>query len=127
MVRVADWCTPCNFIRELMFSHQYCSDPVSLAVADAVLTVIEEELQANAKEVGDYLIERLRLLVDKYDRLGDVRYVINNYCVLCIIIIIPSKKFFFLRGYGLFIGLEVVKNKASKEPDGETCVNIVSE
>ena len=61
---------------------QYCSDPVSLAVADAVLTVIEEELQANAKEVGDYLMEKLRLLVDKYDQLGDVRYVINNYCVL---------------------------------------------
>ena len=56
---------------------QYCSDPVSLAVADAVLTVIEEELQANAKEVGDYLMERLRALVDKYDCLGDVRYEIE--------------------------------------------------
>ena len=52
---------------------QYCSDPVSLAVADAVLTVIEEELQANAKEVGDYLMERLKVLIDKYDCLGDVR------------------------------------------------------
>ena len=49
---------------------------MSLAVADAVLTVIEEELQANAKEVGDYLMERLKALVDKYDRLGDVRYAI---------------------------------------------------
>ena len=53
---------------------QYNSDPVSLAVADAVLTVIEEELQANAKEVGDYLMERLRVLVDKHNCLGDVRY-----------------------------------------------------
>lgn len=94
IAKQADWCTPCNFIHELIFLTQYCSDPVSLAVADAVLTVIEEELQANAKEVGDYLIERLRLLVDKYDRLGDVRYVINNHCVLCIIIIILSKFFF---------------------------------
>ena len=48
---------------------------MSLAVADAVLTVIEEELQTNAKEVGDYLMERLRILVDKYDCLGDVRLV----------------------------------------------------
>ena len=48
---------------------------MSLAVADAVLMVIEEELQANAKEVGDYLMERLRILVDKYDCLGDVRLV----------------------------------------------------
>ena len=29
------------------------------------------------------------------------------------------------RGYGLFIGLEVVKDKSSKEPDGETCIDIV--
>ena len=50
---------------------------MSLVVADAVLTVIEEELQANAKEVGDYLMERLGVLVDKYDCLGDVRYVIK--------------------------------------------------
>ena len=66
---------------------------MSLAVADAVLTVIEEELQANAKEVGDYLMEKLRLLVDKYDQLGDVRYVTNNIIIvysfaICIIIIL---------------------------------------
>ena len=36
------------------------------------------------------------------------------------------KHYTYFRGYGLFIGLEVVKDKASKEPDGETCVNIVS-
>ena len=47
---------------------------MSLAVADAVLTVIEEELQSNAKTVGDYLMERLRAMVDKYECLGDVRY-----------------------------------------------------
>ena len=52
---------------------QYNSDPVSLAVADAVLSVIEEELQSNAKTVGDYLMGRLRALVDKYECLGDVR------------------------------------------------------
>ena len=53
---------------------QYNSDPVSLAVAEAVLTVIEEELQANAKEVGGYLMEKLKALVDKYECFGDVRY-----------------------------------------------------
>ena len=69
-----------SFIVELPM--QYCSDPVSLAVADAVLTVIEEELQANAKEVGDYIMERLRVLVDKHDCLGDVRYV-KLYDIIC--------------------------------------------
>ena len=52
---------------------------MSLAVAEAVLTVIEEELQANAKEVGGYLMEKLRTLVDKYDCLGDVRFVQANH------------------------------------------------
>ena len=62
---------------------QYCSDPVSLAVADVVLTVIEEELQANAKNVGDYLMERLKVLVDKHGCLGDVRQVIKLYIITC--------------------------------------------
>ena len=41
-----------------------------------------------------------------------------------IIIVLALSHLF--RGYGLFIGLEVVKDKTSKEPDGKTCVNIVS-
>ena len=48
---------------------------MSLAVAEAVLTVVEDELQANAKEVGDYLMDKLRAMVEKYDCLGDVRLV----------------------------------------------------
>ena len=78
----------------VIFLTQYCSDPVSLAVADAVLTVIEEELQANAKEVGDYLMERLRLLVDKYDQLGDVRYVTNNNIIVYSLAICIMSNFF---------------------------------
>lgn len=48
---------------------------MSLAVADAVLTVIEEEkLQENARELGDYVMGQLRLLMDKHQCIGDVRY-----------------------------------------------------
>lgn len=56
---------------------QYISDPVSMAVADAVLSVIEEELQENAKKVGNYLMDRLRAMMDKHDCLGDVRCVLK--------------------------------------------------
>jgi len=47
---------------------------VSLAAADAVLSVIEDEsLQANALKVGSHIVSRARLLRDKYPVIGDVR------------------------------------------------------
>ena len=53
---------------------QYYSDPVSLAVAEAVLTAIETEgLQNNAKEVGDHLLQGFQEMMDKYQCIGDVR------------------------------------------------------
>lgn len=53
---------------------QYCSDPVSLAMAEAVLTVIEEEgLQAHAKKIGDYLMRKMREMMEKHPCIGDVR------------------------------------------------------
>ena len=53
---------------------QYVSDPVSLAVADAVLTVIEKEgLQSNAKRVGSHLLSQLTAMMDKHNCIGDVR------------------------------------------------------
>ncbi len=53
---------------------QYQSDPVSIAVADSVLSVIEEEkLQENAQVVGEYLKERISLLKNDYSVIGEVR------------------------------------------------------
>jgi 4-aminobutyrate aminotransferase-like enzyme len=66
---------------------------VSCAVGLAVLDVIEEEnLQQNALEVGDYLLDRLNTLKQKYKLIGDVR------------------------GLGLFIGVELVRNIETLEP-----------
>lgn len=47
---------------------------MSLAVAEAVLTVIEEEeLQENARKVGTHLLHSFRAMMDKYHSIGDVR------------------------------------------------------
>src|SRR5204862_4707441 len=68
-------------------------NPVSMTAALAVIRVIEEEdLRANATVVGGYLRQRLEELKDKYTAIGDVR------------------------GMGLMQGLELVKDRETKEP-----------
>ena len=64
-----------------------------MATGLSVLNVIEEEeLQKNALEVGNVLLEGMRKLMDKYEIIGDVR------------------------GYGLFVGAELVRNRVTLEP-----------
>ena len=52
----------------------------------------EEELQENAFEVGNYLLERLSALKPKHNIIGDVR------------------------GNGLFVGVELVKDRMTLQP-----------
>ena len=55
---------------------QYTTDPVSLIMASTVLNIVEDEgLQENARIVGEYLMSRLKGLMDKHQCIGDVRYV----------------------------------------------------
>ncbi len=71
----------------------YSGHPVSCAAAVANLSVYEEEhLFENTQEQGRYLGERLEAMRKKYACVGDVRYI------------------------GLFSVLELVKDKATKEP-----------
>jgi 4-aminobutyrate aminotransferase-like enzyme len=68
-------------------------NPVTSAAARATIQVIEEEkLLDNAHEVGNYLRSRLEGLKDKYPLIGDVR------------------------GMGLMQGVELVKDRKTKEP-----------
>ena len=61
------------------------------------MRIIEEEnLLQNVNEMGDYLMSRLHELKEKYQVIGDVR------------------------GKGLFAGLELVKDRQSKEPVEES-------
>lgn len=67
------------------------------AAALANLEIIEREnLLDNVQKQGDYLRQRLLALKDKYPVVGDVR------------------------GKGLFMGLELVKDRATKEPVDES-------
>lgn len=68
-------------------------NPVSCAAANAVIDVIrEEKLLENAKKVGEYTIKRFREMQEKIDIIGEVR------------------------GKGLMIGVELVRDRRSKEP-----------
>ncbi len=63
------------------------------------LRIIENEnLVANAAAMGDYLLQRLRGLEQRHDVIGDVR------------------------GKGLFAGIELVKDRRTKEPVDESVV-----
>jgi len=74
-----------SFDNGLEFFSSFGGNPVSCAIGQAVLEVIEEEgLQARAKKVGDYLMDGLKDLQADFSQIADVR------------------------GSGLFIGVEIV-------------------
>lgn len=72
----------------------HTSDPLAAAVGLAALRVLaEERLNERAVEMGAYLLHGLRDLQQRHEVIGDVR------------------------GRGLLLGLEVVKDRQSREPD----------
>jgi 4-aminobutyrate aminotransferase len=79
-------------------------NPVSMAAGMAVIKMIEEEdLRTNARVVGGYLRERLEELKEKYPVIGDVR------------------------GMGLMQGIELVKNRETKEPAPQAVLTVFEE
>ena len=56
---------------------QYGGNPVSMAIAEATLCVIEDEhLQEHAAEVGGFMLSELQALKTKHPQvIGDVRWV----------------------------------------------------
>jgi len=84
--------------------HTYGANPVACAAGRAVLKVIREErLQENAKAVGGALIERLQAVKQRYSVIGDVR------------------------GRGLMLAIELVKDRTTKEPAPETTLAVFEE
>jgi len=80
-------------LAERAYFHTFGGNPVSCAMGKAVLEVIEREnLQQNCLEVGAYLMEGLEKLKSKHDVIGEVR------------------------GKGLMTGVELVKDRKTKEP-----------
>jgi ethanolamine-phosphate phospho-lyase len=86
------------------FFSTFGGNPVSCAIGSAVLDVIERErLQDHALRVGTMLRDGLRGLMNRHEMIGDVR------------------------GVGLFIGIELVKSRDTREPSRETAARLVNE
>ena len=81
------------FTNGMEYFNTFGGNPVSMATGLAVLQVIkDEELQNNALETGNYLIAGLKELMKKHTIIGDVR------------------------GCGLFVGVELVRDRITLEP-----------
>ena len=82
-----------SFDNGMEFFSTFGGNPVACAAGLAVLDVLEEErLQQNAHRVGNYFIAKLKQLEEKHSLIGDVR------------------------GSGLFLGLDLVLNRETREP-----------
>ncbi|NKB64282.1 MAG: aminotransferase class III-fold pyridoxal phosphate-dependent enzyme [Gammaproteobacteria bacterium] len=78
---------------EKFYFNTYGGNPVSCSAGRAVLSVIDQcDLIGNAKRVGAELLNVLRRMQNKYDVIGDVR------------------------GTGLMMAAELVKDKTTREP-----------
>ena len=66
-------------------------NPVACAAASATIKLLKEQLVANAAAVGAHLVEGLRRLEEKHQIIGNIR------------------------GMGLMIGIELVKDRKTKE------------
>ncbi|HXY40671.1 MAG TPA: aspartate aminotransferase family protein [Vicinamibacteria bacterium] len=86
-------------------SSSYGGNPMAGAAILAAVTVVEEQgLVENAERVGAHMLRRFRELQEKYPFIGDVR------------------------GRGLLIGVELVKDRSSKEPLAkEVCAKLFQE
>ena len=77
-------------------------NPVVCAQGKAVLEVIErEKLQENSLKIGSRILAGLDRLKEKHNLIGDVR------------------------GKGLLLGIELVKDRKSKEPAKEECAQVL--
>lgn len=83
-----------SFANGMEFFSSFGGNPVSCAIGEAVLDVIEEDqLQAQAHNVGSYLKSSLIALKQEYKEIGDVR------------------------GTGLFLGVEMICKNGSPNTD----------
>jgi alanine-glyoxylate transaminase/(R)-3-amino-2-methylpropionate-pyruvate transaminase len=91
-----------NALSSRIHFNTFGGNPVSCAAGMAVLEIIDREhLQKNCLERGNELMEGYRKLMSRHKIIGDVR------------------------GRGLMTGIELVKNRETKEPAREECLQII--
>jgi len=82
-----------TFANGMEWFNTFGGNPVSCAAGMAVLDVIEgEQLMANAASTGEFLLRQFHLLAERHASIGDVR------------------------GRGLYLGLDLVTDRVTKEP-----------
>jgi 4-aminobutyrate aminotransferase-like enzyme len=92
-----------NYRRHEMYFNTFGGNPVSCAVAMAVLDVIDDEgLVENAAEVGEYVLQGFKDLQSRHEMIGDVR------------------------GSGLFFGMDLVSDRETKAPAADEARRIVN-
>jgi 4-aminobutyrate aminotransferase-like enzyme len=92
-----------DFRQRSDYFNTFGGNPVSCAAAKAVLEVIDREnLQANALSTGDYLKKGLETLAQRHELIGDIR------------------------GAGLFIGVELVRDHERRESAGREASKAVN-
>ncbi|MCG8541744.1 MAG: aspartate aminotransferase family protein [Clostridia bacterium] len=91
-----------NIMEGYLHSFTYGSNVLSCAAGVKTLDMINnDEFFDNVTNCGNFIMERLNKFKEKYEFIGDVR------------------------GVGLMIGVEIVKDKQSKEPDSKLTNEIV--
>ncbi len=91
------------FNNGMEYFNSFGGNPVSCEIGQAVLDVItEEKLQENALKTGEYLLHGLNSIQNKYDIIGDIR------------------------GSGLFIGIELIKDMDNMIPAVEEADIVVN-
>jgi 4-aminobutyrate aminotransferase-like enzyme/Ser/Thr protein kinase RdoA (MazF antagonist) len=91
-----------SFNNGMEYFNTFGGNPVSCGVGLSVLDVMRDErLQQNAQRIGSYLMEGLRRLSERLPIIGDVR------------------------GLGLFIGVELVRDRRTLEPADTEALMIV--
>jgi len=91
-----------DFSKKAHYFNTFGGNPVSCAAGLAVLDIIEREnLQQNALDVGQYIIDGLSRLAEEHDCIGDVR------------------------GSGLFLALELVSDREARTPATELAESVV--
>ncbi len=92
-----------SFVTGMEFFSTFGGNTVSCAIGLKVLEItLADNLQENAQKVGTHLLERLRSLKKRYKIIGDVR------------------------GSGLFIGMELVRDHKTLEPADQEASFVVN-
>ena len=92
-----------KFAGNSTYFNTFGGNPVSSAAGNAVIDVIEKEsILQSVASVGAYTLAGLEQLKEKHEAIGDVR------------------------GRGLFLGVELVRDRASKTPDKENARKVAN-